>query len=341
MKKSNLIRVKKKSFFSIFIIYLFLAFILGILLWWKRELQPVDKSNKGTVVLVIDKGEGVSEIASGLKRENLIKSPLSFKVWVVVSGIAKKIKAGSFHLSPSMTIPEIVSILIKGESDQWLTIVEGLRAEQIGELLIKEGFVVKPEEWKKEIETRGLEGQLFPDSYLFPKLATQGAILKTIRKNFQKKVVEGLKNELTASGRSQNFVLTLASLVEREAKTPQDRALIADILLKRLEDGWPLQVDATVQYAAASRECLTLKSGCNWWPRELTANDLQIKSPFNTYLNQGLPPGPICNPGLSSIKAVLNPTESPYWYYLSGKDGVMHYAKTNKEQEDNIEKFLK
>jgi len=341
--------VKKKSFFAIFSTYFFLAFILGFLLWWKGGLQSVEGSNKETIVFVIDKGEGVSEITAKLKEQGLIKNQLSFKVWVVVAGIAKKIKAGSYYLSRSMTTPEIASILTKGAADRWLTIVEGLRAEQIGELLIKEGFAINPENWEKEIETNKLEGQLFPDSYLFPKSSTQAAILKIIRKNFQKKVIDGLKNELTASGKNQDFVLTLASLVEREAKTPQDRALVAGILLKRLENDWPLQVDATVQYAVASQKCsilknqalLILKSPCDWWPRELTAGDLQIKSTYNTYIYHGLPPGPICNPGLSSIKAVLSPTQSPFWYYLSDKNGVIHYAKTDKEQSDNKEKYLK
>lgn len=296
---------------------------------------------ENNVSFVIDKGEGVSEIAARLKEQNLVKNELSFEIWTVAAGIARKIKAGNYYLSGSMTTPEIARTLTKGSADRWLTIIEGLRAEQIGELLIREGFAVDPEEWEKEIKTEKLEGQLFPDSYLFPQSSTQAAILKIIKKNFQKKVIDGLKDEWDASGKNQNFVLTLASLVEREAKNGEDRALVAGILLKRLEADWPLQVDASVQYAVADQKCSLLKSPCDWWSGQLTQKDLQTLSPYNTYLNKGLPPGPICNPGLSSIKAVLSPTQSSYWYYISGKDGTMHYAKTNEEHQENIKKFLR
>jgi len=332
--------VKKKSFFVVFGIYLFLVFILGSLLWWRVSLQPTG-GVKNSVSFVIDKGEGVSEIAARLKEQDLIKDELSFKVWTVVAGIARKIKAGNYYLSRSMTTPEVARTLTKGSADRWLTIVEGLRTEQIGELLIREGFAIDPEEWEKEVKAKKLEGKLFPDSYLFPQSSTQAAILKIIGKNFQKKAVDGLKNEWAASGKSQNFVITLASLVEREAKTSQDRALVAGILLKRVEEDWPLQVDASVQYAVAGRECSILKSPCDWWPEQLTQKDLQMQSAYNTYLYKGLPPGPICNSGLSSIKAVLSPTKSSYWYYLSDKDGVIHYAETSEEHQNNIQKFLR
>ena len=331
--------MKKKSFLAVFGICFFLAFTLGFLLWLGVSLRPVGGSSNNTS-FVIDKGEGVSEIAARLKEQNLIKDEISFKIWTIAAGIARKIKAGNYYLSGSMTTPEIAQTLTKGPADRWLTIIEGLRAEQIGELLIREGFAIDPGEWVKEIKTEKLEGQLFPDSYLIPQSSTQAAILKIIKKNFQKKAISGLEDEWATSGKDQNFILTLASLVEREAKTEKDRALVAGILLKRLEADWPLQVDASVQYAVASRGCSLLKSPCDWWSGELTQKDLQSESPYNTYLNKGLPPGPICNPGLSSIKAVLSPTPSSYWYYISGKDGVMHYAKTSEEHQENIQKFL-
>lgn len=331
----------KRKTFSIFAsVYCLLFCILGVFWWWTIELKPVSSSAKEAQSLEIKKGEGVSKIASVLKQRDLIRSPLAFKIWVTVTGLSRRIKAGTFYLSPSMTTPEIASLLVKGETDQWLTIVEGLRAEQIGELLVKEGYKVNLPEWNREIVDRKLEGQLFPDSYLLPKSATQGAILQIIGKNFQKKVVVGLAKELAASNRDLNFVLTMASLVEREAKTPEDRSLVAGILLKRLSNNWALGVDATVQYVVASQNCSRGQLPCDWWPQKLTAKDLQIDSPFNTYLNVGLPPHPICNPGLSSIKAVLEPKDSPYWYYLSDKNGTIHYAKTAEEQENNRKKYL-
>src|SRR5581483_2493272 len=118
-----------------------------------------------------------------------------------------------------------------------------------------------------------------------------------------------------------------ASIIERETKSEEERPIVAGILLKRINAGWPLQADATIQYALG-----------NWDP--VNADDLKIQSPYNTYLNTGLPPTPICNPGLSSINAAKNPTQSNYWYYLHDKDGQIHYATTIDEQNANIAKYL-
>lgn len=304
---------------------------MGGLFWWVFGLQPVDVSNKEKVYFVVNKGDGLSEIASRLKEESLIKDPFLFKILSFVLGTASKMKMGGYYLSPSMESKEITQMLTKGVNDQWVTIIEGLRSEEIGELLIKKGFAINPEEWVKTINNSKLEGKLFPDSYLFPRGANQTTILKIIQKNFQKKVADEFKDS----------VLILASIVERETKTKEDKEMVAGILLSRIEKGWPLQVDATVQYAVTSKKCSILKSPCDWWPHNLTKEDLKINSLYNTYLHKGLPPTPICNPGLVSIKAVVNPQNSNYWYYISGKDGKMHYAKTAEEHQQNIQKYLK
>ena len=131
----------------------------------------------------------------------------------------------------------------------------------------------------------------------------------------------------------------MASLVEREAKHDDDRPVIAGIMLKRLKADWPLQIDATLQYALANLRCIA-KSSCDWWIVP-TAADKKINSAYNTYLNNGLPPAPICNPGLSSIKAVVNPQTNNYWFYISDSKGQMHYAKTIEEHNENIAKYLR
>lgn len=313
--------------------------IIGGTIWWFSNQKPIDPANKTKINLVISKGESISEIGLKLKEKNLVRDPFHFKVFVFVAGIAKKIQAGGYYLSSAMSEKEISQVLMKGSNDTWTTIVEGLRAEQIGEFLIKNGFSINPNEWIAE--TSKMEGTLFPDSYLFPQGATQGAILKIINKNFQKKVVENLKSGFENTNLTKNEVVTLASIVEREAKTAADRKIVAGIILKRLNEGWPLQVDAAVQYAVGSKNCSILKSPCDWWPHNLTSGDLQIRSKYNTYLNKGLPPAPICNPGVSAISAVLNPTKTDFWYYISGTDGIMHYAKTDKEHASNVAKYLK
>jgi len=241
-----------------------------------------------------------------------------------------------------MTPREISQSLTKGSEDQWVTVIEGLRTEQIAKILLEKGYRIDPVKWKNQVEKEVLEGKLFPDSYLIPKEADQEKIIQIFLKNFEKKVVNDLSVELKKSNLNLIEVLILSSLVEREASHDADRAIVAGILLNRLNNSWPLQIDATVQYVVASQQCLSsLNFNCEWWPKTLTQNNLKIDSLYNTYLNEGLPPGPICNPGLSSIKAVLQPEKTNYWFYLSDKSGNMHYAKTSEEHVQNIEKYLR
>jgi len=336
-------KIGKRELFSWAFYGLILIFVLwlAIIFWWLGGLRPVDSSKQKTVVFTIDRGETMAQIASRLKEVNLIRSPFHFKLYLFLTGKAKKVQAGVYQFAPSMGVSEIARLLIKGITDQRVTIVEGLRQEEIGELLVEKGFVIDLKEWCQTIADQKLEGELFPDTYFFPPKATQGAILKIISRNFEKKAKVGLEAEIQASGLSLKGVLTLASIVEREARADKDRRLVASIILKRWRRGWPLQADATVQYAVASAKCKVPGLFCEWWPKGLNQSDLQVKSAYNTYVYQGLPPGPICNPGLSSVKAVLNPEDSPYWYYLNDENGTMHYAKTDEEQVANIGKYLR
>lgn len=323
--------------------------IIVIFLWWQNGLAPVDPSTTEKVTVVIKKNEDISEIARQLKSQSIIKDTLHFKILAFVMGVARKIQAGTFYLSPSMSSREVGLALTKGSNDQWVTIIEGLRQEQIGKLLQEKGFPIDLLEWEKEIKKQNLEGKLFPDSYLFPQGASQGKILGIINKNFQKKVLVGLAEELKSSNLSLEEILILASIVEREAKTEVDRPLVAGILLKRWQSHWPLQADATVQYAIASSKfnpSTSLRTRVqnekfDWWPKKITANDLKIKSSYNTYLYRGLPPTPICNPGLSSIEAILHPQNSLFWFYLSSSNGQMHYAKTASKHAENIRLYLR
>ncbi|RJR25896.1 endolytic transglycosylase MltG [Candidatus Microgenomates bacterium] len=334
-------KVKKIPFNLSVLFFLLLFVFIGGKVWWKESLKPFDPSKQTKISFVIRKGEPISLVASRLKEEGLIKSPVFFKVYLMIQGLSKKIQAGTYQLSASMTPMEISGLFIKGTNDQWVTIIEGLRQEQIGAQLIKSGFAVNPKDWQEKVISEGLEGRIFPDSYLFPKDAKEETILKIIASNFEKKVISGLKEEIAESKLSFEDALILASIVEREARTETDRKIVAGILLKRLQNNWPLQVDASVQYAVASQRCRnSYDPNCDWWPKSLSKNDLKISSPFNSYLNQGLPPGPICNPGLSSIKAALSPKESSYWFYISDLEGKMHYAKTSEEHAQNIGRYL-
>jgi len=329
---------KKSDFLPFFIAGGFFFLAVG---WWFWGGGPVSPQGKEKIYFPIAKGEKVVEISLRLKEQGLVKNSFHFQLTVFFSGLAKKIQAGGYYLAPSMAENEIAKTLTKGTNDKWMTVVEGWRQEEIGQLLIKQGFAINPKEWVEEIESQKLEGKLFPDSYLFPQGATQAAILNIFSKNFQKRVLNGLEKELAGSEYSLEEILIFASLVEREAQKEDDRAVVAGILLKRRKNGWPLQVDATVQYALASQKCSIVTFPCDWWPAKLSSQDLKINSAYNTYLDKDLPLGPICNPGLSSIKAVLHPKDSPYWYYLSGKDGQIHYARTISEHQANIRRYLK
>lgn len=320
------------------IVLLFLLILiilpLGFFFWWSKETLPVDPSQKETQIFVIPQGWGISQIGERLQQEGLIKNQLVFKIMVVKEGLAKELQAGDFRLSPSMNLIEITQTLTHGTIDTWVRIPEGLRREEIGKI-ITDSFTQQEAEFDlKDFlnKTKNKEGFLFPDTYLIPKDATPENIIKIMEDNFEKKFTTLTLN----TNLSKNQIVILASLIEREAKYDKDRAIVAGILLKRLKKGWPLQVDASVQYAKATE----IRNSEKWW-LPITSQDIkETDSPFNTYKNQGLPPTPICSPGLSSLKAVANPQDSDYWFYLSDNAGNIHFAKTLEEQEENINRYL-
>ncbi|MBU1126774.1 endolytic transglycosylase MltG [Patescibacteria group bacterium] len=327
--------MKKSSFFLILIpllIVLFFSF------WLRAMSAPVDMSctdSSCRKTFIIPKNQGLSTISLRLKGEGLIKNSLVFKLLVLKRGLSTSIQAGSFYLKPSMTAEEILESLISGREDVWITFPEGWRREQYADRL-KANFEDFKEDLFLEL-TKNKEGFLFPDTYLFPKDILAEKAVEVIALNFDKKW-KILGEDASKSNFSQFEILTLASIIEREAKE-EDRKLIAGILIKRLENSWPLQVDATLQFVKAELLCKK-DPACNWWPKVSRA-DLKVNSPYNTYENQGLPVGPICSPGASSIKAVLFPEESKYWFYLTGNDGKMYYARTAEEHSKNISLYLR
>lgn len=323
-----------------------LLFLTALLTWWRWALGPVgSEADSSSQIFVINKGESLSLIADRLKEKGLIRSALAFRFWVMGHGLARDIQAGSFRIDPSLNIARLVDGLTHGTLDLWLTFPEGWRREQVGQRLQANLADFDYQEFLSA--TGDLEGRLFPDTYLFPVDAGASQVLSVIRRNFEIKL-GGLESEIQNSGFTQEEILTLASLVEREAKKQTDRPLIAGILIKRWREDWPLQVDATVQYAKDSFRCSATAPGaggevsrkCEYW-EPVTKTDLQLDSPYNTYRNKGLPPGPICNPGLEAIKAVLRYQDSDYWFYLSDSSGVTHFAKTAEEHAQNVDLYLR
>jgi UPF0755 protein len=179
------------------------------------------------------------------------------------------------------------------------------------------------------------EGFLFPDTYLIPQLMTPEAAVNLLRKTFDKRVDETVRAKIADKGLSLNDAMILASIIEREARVPKDMQIVAGILENRLAAGIPLQVDCTLQYIRGydAKEK-------TWWPVPLS-EDTKRKSPYNTYLNKGLPPAPIANPSMDAVNAVINPVSSDYLYYISDTKGGMHYAKTLEEHNQNVQTYLR
>ncbi len=309
--------------------------VLVAVVWWSTSLSPVDANNKETKPFIITSGDGVREIAKKLHDQNLIRDQIAFFLLIKQLGLEKRIQAGSFVLSPSMTASELANTLTVGREDVKITIPEGLRSEQILDLLamqkVDEGNwtpLSEIDNWKAD------EGKYFPETYLVPRTWTIDQIREHLRKTFDQKFDAKMIADAKSQGLTPDEAVILASIVEREAQTDQDMPIVAGILLNRLNDNHPLQVDATIHYMLG-----TAKNG--WWPKEVLSEDVKIPSPYNTYLNTGLPPTPIGNPGMTSLRAVIYPTDSNYYYYISDKDGKMRYAKTLEEHNANIAKYLR
>jgi len=303
----------------------------AFLLW-----QPYSVSDTQTQQFIVSPKETTSEIADQLAKAHLIKMSFVFKVEVKRQGVDQKLKAGSFNLSPSMTLTQIVQALTTGDklNGEWVTIPEGKRREEVAEILSNSQL---PKFNAQDFidETANKEGYLFPDTYLIPPQATAGAIITTMTNTFNQKVTVGLAPKLKVSGHSLSDVVIMASIVEREAKSYDDMRLVSGVLWKRMSIGMALQSDVVDEYLHGYEA-----STKSWWGNS-TAADRQSSSPFNSYLTVGLPPHPISNPGLNAINATLDPIITDDLFYLSDDQGHIHTAKTLNQHDQNINTYLK
>jgi UPF0755 protein len=325
----------------VFVVVLF-ALSFGGLIWWKVNTAPVS-NDKTPIRFVIPKGRSAAQIAQILYEDGLIKNPLAFKFYVQLTGRADKIQAGEFQLARNLTPGQIIEELSKGPLQLWVTIPEGLRREEVVEKFITGLEMQEPQssQFRNEFlqSSKELEGQLFPDTYLFPRDISASIVVGRMKSLFDEKVTKGLAKGIEESNLSFNQIVTLASIIERETRNTDERPIVAGILLNRIDMGMPLQADATVQFAVGEARCVGETSECNWWP-VLTKQDLEIDSPYNTYKYKGLPPMPIANPGLSSLKAAVQPQPNDYLYYIHDKDGNIHYAKNLQEHDENVREYL-
>ena len=310
-------------------------------MWWKG-ISAAPSSSKENVDFLVIKGRSASQIGESLYGKGLIKSPLAFKFYVQATGKSDQIQAGEFQLSPSYSLKEVVNTLTSAPLELWVTIPEGLRREEMVSRFIESLKLNSNDAFRFREEflsaTGEDEGYLFPDTYLFPRDISASAVVEKMKSTFDQKVNTELSDEFSRNDRSLEEIIILASILERETKTDEERPIVAGILWKRLDAGWPLQADATVQYAVGGESCQK-KVDCNWWPI-LSREDLEIISPYNSYKFTGLPPTPISNPGFSSLKGAVLPKESKYWYYIHDSDGKIHYAETLEGHNANIRKYL-
>lgn len=304
-----------------------LLIIVGVSIWWQNGLAAVNTRDKSQQMFVVPQGAGIRAISNDLKEQGLIKDDVVFFLYVRKNGLDKKIQAGDFRLSPSMNASQIAKNLTTGTLDIWITIPEGKRAEEVAAIL-RERLPNYDESWIARLKEN--EGYLFPDTYLVPKEADIDMIVPLLRNTFDKRFAEVENN----TNLTDEELVVLASLIEREAKHQEDRPLVSSVMHNRLAEGMPLQIDATVQYALGYDN-----DEKTWWKKGLTLEDLKYVSPYNTYANPGLPPSPIASPGIAVLKAAGDPADSDYLFYITDKNGVNRYGKTNEEHNSNIKKY--
>ncbi len=311
--------------------------------WYRTLLSAVSGIPTSPVAFSISQNESATSVITRLEKEGLIRSAQAAKIYLRIERWDSHFVPGVFTLSSSSSVPEVFSLLFSGPRDITVTFPEGWRREQIAlrlEALHQNGDLPNFVMSEFLTLTENLEGQLFPDTYAFSPQSSTVDIIRRMQRNFQVKSGLNLSsNEVLSSNKLTPLqTLILASLIEREANNADDMYLVSGVIINRLESQWPLQIDATIQYATATRDCARSATNCEWWPDTIST---KYDSLFNTYLHPGLPPQSICSPGVLAISAAKNPQLSEYWFYLTGLDGVTRFAKTLTEHNLNVDKYLK
>jgi UPF0755 protein len=318
-----------------------LFFLLGIFLVVGLGYYLVSPAEKGAEqqVFVVPEGATLKEVAVELDKNDLIRNDRFFLLWARLMGYGKEIKAGEYHLSAGMPPVKILSTLRTGAiMTHPVTIPEGFSIEQIGVLLDEKGLVdgkefislAKNPKTAEDygISGKGLEGYLYPDTYQFGRGISARSVINTMIRRFHQ-MVDPLGNRLEETGMKMEDVVILASIVEKETGRGEERPIIASVFLNRLKKKMRLESDPTVIY------------GMENFSGNIKRKDLSRPSPYNTYVLRGLPAGPIANPGLASITAVLYPAQTDYLYFVSKNDGTHYFSKTLAEHNKAVRIYQK
>lgn len=280
-------------------------------------------------IIIVEEGQSAYQIATELKEKGVVRSRIMLNNLIVLIGGERSVVSGEYLFQDSLNAFDVAKRITKGEYGfipRKITIPEGYNIYEIADVMEERLPYFDRDTFLALAAEK--EGYLFPDTYYFLTNTKAEDVIKKMNDTFYKKIKE-LEEEIETFDEPLHDIITMASIIEEEARQTETRKMVSGILWKRLTRGMPLQVDATFKYINGKVS------------DELTLDDLKIDSPYNTYVYKGLPPTPIANPGLDSIIAALEPTKSEYFYFLTDGEGVMHYAKTHDGHVDNKDKYLR
>lgn len=322
----HLSKKPNKKLFMVIILTIILA--LGIFYYFFIR-PPADFPSNS--IYTVEERRTLSDVAGEAGRNRVIKSSLMLKVLTTLFSGNKGVISGDYVLNKKENVFQIAQRFVSGDyrlSAVKVTVQEGLNIYDIAELISKKDDLRNFNQQEFIRLAKDKEGHLYPDTYFFLPNVKAKKVIETMEGNFEKKIAP-IQKDVKKFGKTFEEVLTMASILEKEVPKTEDRKIVAGILWKRIKIGMPLQVDAVFPY-------ITQKKG-----GAITRDDLKIDSPYNTYLNKGLPPGPISNPSLDAIIAAINPKETEYFFYISDGKGITHFAATLEEHNSNIERYLR
>jgi UPF0755 protein len=294
-------------------------FIIGIPVWWlSLPAKPVS--------VTLPAGASASDVAAILSEADIISSRVVFLLAARITGDANHLKAGTYLLAPRSSVLKIVRQIASGKARYVrVTVPEGFTSRQIAELLAAQRLADR-ERFLTLVNERRLEGYLFPQTYFIGPGSSEEEIIGKMTREFRRNFTETLSRRAQELNMSEPDVLTMASIVEKEAVRQEERPLIAGVFYNRLKKHWYLESCATVQFALGEHKA------------RLTLNDVRVNSPYNTYRHFGLPPGPICSPGLASIKAALYPAETDDMFFVAASSGAHVFSRYFSEHVRNKRK---
>lgn len=320
------------------VVYAILIAILILLFGISAKVFiPYEIERQGQIIVSVDRGQSLVSISRELQKEGVIDSPVLFRMLVKMRGAENTIPAGFYQFSDGkkrekISLNEVARRLATGDlgfKAIKLTIPEGTNTMELAAKVHNEIPLIDQAEFAST--SRAYEGYLFPDTYFFMPYATSGEVITKMQATFNQKVLqnENFNSAVASSGHSLSHIVKMASILEDEVRTLDDRKIVSDLLWRRIKNGMALQVDSTFSY-------INQKTSA-----ELTKNDLKIDSLYNTYKYRGLPPTPISNPGLETLMAAAQPTPNNYVYFLNDNDGISHFSKTYAEHLRLKNQYLK